>query len=850
MGMLKLRGNTFLFLLLRCGCPELSEKPEWTENNNGITRPNMLADLIRFSLPDYEPKRLDTLGSYFSKYLAGDAPYGKYLPFQQAECQYGLDTRIAENYPSVLREMDHFCDTYIKKDSFARRLLIGGIVDTILDDDSFVGEFNIGDRFVTREELNNIDSFHLQSFLISVWNTILKDHPDTAEGIETYNLWASSNGYNSPKELNSDIGAERAKKIRVSSENCSVDQPDEPYTATEGTIQVATDRIPVSQASINNYFAAIHRKYDKLKTLLYNDIPHPFYDFYVCNTIVKRTQITNSESKSFSFQEIKNATPFTLAKYDPYIIIEAYGGMGKSMMMRHFLLTAVNEYSEQKAIPLFIQLRDYPGGASFNDLRNYIYSSTLGLMSDIPNDQFEQLLLSGKCLVLLDGLDELTSHQDDFEKALDQFMDAYPDCQYIMSSRPFTDFISFTRFSTFHLSSFTDDQALLLIDKLEYREDDKSVKQKFVEALKTDLFETHHDFTSNPLLLTIMLMTFGQVAEISKTMHIFYRDAYSVLSQKHDASKGAYKRQLKTKLSSDQFSDFFAEFCARSYTGAKYAMTPEQAASYYDQLNELKKHPEVKATSSDFLYDLCANMCLMFFESGQYHFTHRSFQEYFCALYFSKQKDKQLRKIGNFFENSRIHYFATSTFSMLYEMIPEKIQEYIFMPFLDELFAECESNDGFWHYLKIMYGEIYYSSEKGVTFIDAQEPKSFLVSFIVNMLDISWQSAYTKPIPEYEELVSNKLVRLEDDGDYVDIDEVPKEYIAENGMPEIEVVGYSFKTHMILEHADQFKEMVDFLSSPDFPPREEYEGLKLYQQQLHKQYDKSDVRTDDLFDSL
>ena len=240
----------------------------------------------------------------------------------------------------------------------------------------------------------------------------------------------------------------------------------------------------------------------------------------------------------------------------------------------------------------------------------------------------------------------------------------------------------------------------------------------------------------------------------------------------------------------------------------------------------------------------------MFFESGQYHFTHRSFQEYFCALYFSKQKDKQLRKIGNFFENSRIHYFATSTFSMLYEMIPEKIQEYIFMPFLDELFAECESNDGFWHYLKIMYGEIYYSSEKGVTFIDAQEPKSFLVSFIVNMLDISWQSAYTKPIPEYEELVSNKLVRLEDDGDYVDIDEVPKEYIAENGMPEIEVVGYSFKTHMILEHADQFKEMVDFLSSPDFPPREEYEGLKLYQQQLHKQYDKSDVRTDDLFDSL
>ena len=45
----RLRGNTFIALLLRAGVQELSEKPEWGENNNGITRPNMFADLLRMA---------------------------------------------------------------------------------------------------------------------------------------------------------------------------------------------------------------------------------------------------------------------------------------------------------------------------------------------------------------------------------------------------------------------------------------------------------------------------------------------------------------------------------------------------------------------------------------------------------------------------------------------------------------------------------------------------------------------------------------------------------------------------------------------------------------------------------
>ena len=97
-------------------------------------------------------------------------------------------------------------------------------------------------------------------------------------------------------------------------------------------------------------------------------------------------------------------------------------------------------------------------------------------------------------------------------------------------------------------------QALNLIDKLDFRSDEPSIKANFRKEVATHLYRTHHAFIENPLLLTIMLMTFEQFAEVPQKMHIFYREAYIALSQKHDASKGAYKRTLSTNLTADRFA--------------------------------------------------------------------------------------------------------------------------------------------------------------------------------------------------------------------------------------------------------------------------------------------------------
>ena len=225
-------------------------------------------------------------------------------------------------------------------------------------------------------------------------------------------------------------------------------------------------------------------------------------------------------------------------------------------MMRHLLLDSIERFDEFGKIPVFIPLKDY--GDSYDSLLDYIFEKFEGLGGSKKLNDLSKLLSHGSCLLLFDGLDEIKSDcRKKFEHDLEFFADKYTDNMFVISSRPAGAFIYLHRFTVLNLCPFTKDQALSLIDKLDFRPDEPAIKANFRNELDNTLFRTHMEFTENPLLLTIMLMTYEQFAEIPSKMHIFYREAYITLSQKHDASKGAYKRVLKTGLTADRFADFF-----------------------------------------------------------------------------------------------------------------------------------------------------------------------------------------------------------------------------------------------------------------------------------------------------
>lgn len=594
------------------------------------------------------------------------------------------------------------------------------------------------------------------------------------------------------------------------------------------------------------YLVNVKEKYSMIKTLLYSDQPRPFYDFYVCNDIERRIPVSGRFGTSYRTSIIGNVTAKSLSDCSRFVILSGTGGLGKSMMMRHLLLDSIEHFGETGVIPFFIPLKDFDESSS--GLFEYVYSKLESLGGGISKNQFEDILTKGLCILLFDGLDEIgTYHGKRFELDLEEFTDKYPDNCFVISSRPYQSFISYSRFTVLQLKPFSKLQAVKLVENLEFRQDEPAIKEKFRSELEQNLYWSHREFTENPLLLTIMLMTFEQFAEVPSKMHIFYREAFLALSQKHDASKGAYKRTFRTSLSADKFADYFAELCSRSYHDEKFELSETEFANYYRALKEREKAHDNSTTAEEFLYDLCSNMCLMYFESGKYHFTHRSFQEYFCALYFSKQKDKYLKSIGDFFENRRSRTFGDKTFNMLYDMIPEKIEEYIFAPFLSNLINKCDEGDNYWTFLEIMYPCISYEKGEVMEFF-SNVPESYIYGFIRREKNLSCGDIDSNVLPHYDSLVKSEYVYVEDeDGSnkLVNLDDIGYDYKNEYGTPE--TVGWFLKFDIdeIRKKPSVYKELLEVLDSDDFPLKGEYQEARQYYQSL---VDNQTPKGDGLFD--
>lgn len=425
------------------------------------------------------------------------------------------------------------------------------------------------------------------------------------------------------------------------------------------------------------YLVKSYQKYSKIKTLLYRTQPKYLYDFFECNDLMY-------EDKKIDPMDINN-----LLKISNFLIIKGTGGIGKSTLMKHLF---INQLNQGKLIPIFFELKDY--NTFEGSLIECIFNSISNLGCELDKQYFELALKNGTFLILLDGYDEISSTKlDQFLKDFEEMCDKYNDNFYIMSSRPNEDFIAFQRFTVLSSCQFSKEKAIHLVEKLEYDED---TKKRFIQELDRNLYRSHESFASNPLLLTIMLLTYDNYAEIPNKLHIFYAQAFDTLYTKHDATKSGYKRELKSKLTKDQFMEIFSKFCFKTYMKEKLEFTQLELEELFHAI----KNQEIQFDNDKFLQDLVSSVCLMHHDGKLYRFTHRSFQEYFTARYILGLDDDLQKIVGRKLIN---HKVSDNVLNMLFDMSKERFEKNILIPYLEELKQKCVGNE-FEYYFQILYG--------------------------------------------------------------------------------------------------------------------------------------------------
>ena len=375
----------------------------------------------------------------------------------------------------------------------------------------------------------------------------------------------------------------------------------------------------------------------------------------------------------------------------------------------------------------------------------------------------------------MDGYDELYSeNQKEFFKKLNDFCDKYPENHYILSSRPYTEseFIEFQRFTVLKSTPFTKAQAISLITKIEYP--DEELKNKFIRDLESGLYDRHESFASNPLLLNIMLSTYNDYAEIPQKLHLFYYQAFDTMLSKHDATK-SYRRKLLSNLSSDTFKECFAIFCFLTYQKAKTEFT-------FPEIDDIFKKfpPRIKNVLNidNFIHDLENCLCVLYKEGNRYKFSHRSFQEYFVAYFLNIQTDSKMRDYSfHLIESGKFRTSADSVFPMLEDMSTQRFNNNILIPLLDK-FEESKSDeeDLFEYYILNFPVKIIVNSDSNNTplslgFTHVKDNlKSFIYYFFDSTIDYtSYRTIDNNPLISFckdnnligkpiepEELIKNK----------------------------------------------------------------------------------------------
>ena len=410
-------------------------------------------------------------------------------------------------------------------------------------------------------------------------------------------------------------------------------------------------------------------KYGYIKTMLYRTQPKYIYDFFVCPDLQCGQ---NSIIKGDSIDNVLNISNF--------LIVEGTGGIGKSTFLKHLLMS---ETSEKRFIPVFVELKNLNSISEDYDITDFIFQRLYDLGSSIKKDYMEYALRSGCFLFLFDGYDEIfTDKKDKFFKKLESFCDRYSNNYFVISSRPYSSFVEFQRFTVLTLLPLDKQKALELVRKVDY---DADIKERFLFALEDHLYEEHESFASNPLLLSIMLLTFDNYADIPEKLHLFYANAFETLYSKHDATKAGYRRELRCKLSYDIFKNIFSQFCFLTYYQGKIEFTTDEL---WTALKKASSNlPSFKP--EDFVFDLVNSICVLYQDGLNYKFIHRSFQEYFTAVFLKELSDQNMTKLGNRLIKKDLYRLSRdNVLPMLRDMTEQRFEQNILLP----LVVECEES--------------------------------------------------------------------------------------------------------------------------------------------------------------
>lgn len=420
------------------------------------------------------------------------------------------------------------------------------------------------------------------------------------------------------------------------------------------------------------------------KTLLHRVEPKKLKDFYQPLFIIScdrknRFRINQTQEDRISTDSIKD-----LFSTKQCITLIGNAGSGKSTIIKYLFLNSIDTDFK---IPIKVELRylnDYNG-----NIIEFIKEKIFKLSGLATHDRIiERMMNSGDFVFFLDGYDEISSSKKEkITKDIDDLVKIYNKNNYLLTSRPYTEIELLPLFHNFEVCELSDDDINQFIKK-QIPSSEKELCDKIIEAVNSQDNLSYKSFLSNPLLLSMFILTFQSYSSIPQKRSEFYSQVFDALFSVHDSmSKLAFVREKQSGLSKEQIIEVLKLFSFISYFDEKFIFSGLYINDKFNFIKEKKKNLTFENTK--LINDLQVAINILNKEGTDYTFPHRSLQEYFTAIYiFSlNEENKKIvysKIINSLTEKNRFSHSSKDNFYLLLSELDQiNVIKYALIPYFE-----------------------------------------------------------------------------------------------------------------------------------------------------------------------
>ncbi|MCC5598713.1 NACHT domain-containing protein [Nostoc favosum] len=357
---------------------------------------------------------------------------------------------------------------------------------------------------------------------------------------------------------------------------------------------------------------------------------------------------TSKEFDRFSLGGVSQTQMAGITAVQTYSKLRVLGkpGAGKTTFLQHLAIQCNRGRFAANRVPIFVTLRDFADEsreAGEFHLLNYIGKEFLTCGISDPS-VLETLLLEGRVLLLLDGLDEvLHQHSIGVINEIRRLSEKYQKNMFVVTCRTAAKAFNLRRFTDVEIAPFTQDQIVRFAQKWFTAVTKTNIQDKHEQAFefieKLDLPENlqFRRLAITPLFLHLACWVFHHQNKFPTQKAAFYKQCLDLLLGKWDETKAIERDEVyegfllpqKLKLLSqvasatfEQGNYFFEQRIVEQYISDHIADLPNAST----EPEELELDSEGVLQAIELQHGLLAERV-----RGIFSFSYLTFQEYLTA---------------------------------------------------------------------------------------------------------------------------------------------------------------------------------------------------------------------------